>query len=71
MQSSEQRDEKTLVITGALGVFCLLIAVGGSGLWAVDACLDLSDTAVGLLSNVLAVSAGVFVIVRLARVRKG
>lgn len=29
MQTGEQRDEKTVLIATALGLFCLVIAVGG------------------------------------------
>ena len=70
MQTREQRDEKTVVIATALGLFCLVIAVGALGLWAAVSVLDLNDPTVSSLGWVIAAAAGVVLIVYLLRARR-
>jgi hypothetical protein len=70
MQTREQRDEKTVVIATALGLFCLVIAVGGLSLWAAVSVLDLNDPTVSSLGWVIAAAAGVVLIVYLDRARR-
>jgi hypothetical protein len=50
LQTQQRRDEKTVAIATGLGLFCLILAVGGLALWGVDALLELSEsTLVSLL----------------------
>lgn len=70
MQAREQRDEKTVLIATALGLFCLVLAVGGLGLWAANSFLGMSDSATASLFWVLTIAAGVLLVVYLLRARQ-
>ena len=70
MQTREQRDEKTVMIATALGLFCLVIAVGALSLWAAASFLGLNDSTVSSLGLVIAATAGVVLIVYLVRARR-
>lgn len=70
MQTREQRDDKTVVIATALGVFCLVIAGGALSLWAAVSVLDLNDSTVSALWWAIAAAAGVALIVYLVRERR-
>lgn len=70
MQTREQRDEKTVVIATALGLFCLVIAVGAVGLWAAVAFLGLNDSAASPLAWLLTIAAGAVLITYLVRARQ-
>lgn len=67
MQTREQRDEKTVVIATALGLFCLVIAVGALSLWAAVLVVDLNAPTVSSLGWVVAATAGVVLIAYLVR----
>lgn len=67
MQTREQRGEKTVLIATAPGLFCLVIAVGGLGLWIASSLLGMSDSAPELLVSVLTIAAGVLLVVYLVR----
>jgi predicted Na+-dependent transporter len=57
MQSQAERDQKTLVISTALGLFVLALFAGGAILWAVNALLGLSDEVTsGLLIALMCLS---------------
>lgn len=70
MQTRAQRDEKTVVIATAVGLFCLVIAAGLLSLWAAVSVLDLNDVMVSSLGWVIVVAAGVMLVVYLARARR-
>jgi len=70
MQTREQRDEKTVLIATALGLFCLVIAVGGLGLWAANSLLGMSDSAAESSAGVLIIAAGVLLVGYLVRARQ-
>jgi tellurite resistance protein TehA-like permease len=57
-------------IATALGLLCLVLVIGGLGLWAADSLLDLNDAAVNSLLSVLIIAAGVVLVVYLVRARK-
>ena len=57
MQSSAERDEKTLVISTALGLFILIVLAGAAALWAVHLFVDVSDALTsGLLITLVCAS---------------
>ena len=70
MQTQAQRDEKTLVIATALGLFCLVIAAGAMMLWAAASVLDLGDSTVTSLGWVIATAAAVTLIGYPVRARR-
>jgi hypothetical protein len=70
MQTREQRDEKSVLIATALGLFCFVMAVGALGLWAAHSFLGLSGSAASLLVRVLAIAAGVLLVGYLVRARQ-
>lgn len=70
MQTQEQRDEKTLDIGTALGLFCLVIAAGAMLLWAAVSVLDLDDSTVSSLGWVVATAAAVVLLGYLIRARR-
>jgi uncharacterized membrane-anchored protein len=70
VQTQQNRDEKTVLIATALGLLCLVLVIGGLGLWAADSLLDLNDAAVNSLLSVLIIAAGVVLVVYLVRARK-
>ena len=70
MQTQEQRDEKTLVIGTALGLFCLVIAAGAMLLWAAVSVLDLDDSTESSLGWVVATAAAVVLLGYLIRARR-
>ncbi len=69
MQTREQRDEKTVSIATALGLFCLAIAVGALGLWAATSFLGLRSSAASSLGWVLIIAAGGLLVGYLVRAR--
>lgn len=70
MQTQQNRDEKTVVIATALGLFCLVFGTGALGLWAADSLLGLSDSATTPLITVFVIAAGAALVVYLVRARK-
>ena len=70
MQTSEQRDEKTVVVASALGLFCLVVAIGGVGLWAATSALGMSDATAATLEWVLFIAGGLLLVVYLVRARR-
>lgn len=44
MQDPQSRDEKTVTIATGLGLFCLVLAIGGIALWGVESLLELSGS---------------------------
>jgi hypothetical protein len=70
MQTREQRDEKTVLIATALGLFCLVIAVGGLGLWAANSLFGMSDSAAESGAGMLIIAAGVLLVAYLVRARQ-
>ncbi|MGY2876629.1 hypothetical protein ACVW00_003819 [Marmoricola sp. URHA0025 HA25] len=43
MQTRQCRDDKTVVIATALGIFAISLGVGSTLLWAIRSVLDLSE----------------------------
>jgi uncharacterized BrkB/YihY/UPF0761 family membrane protein len=70
MQTQERRDEKTLAISTAIGLFVLTLAVGSLALWVSSSTLDWSDHLTSALFTVICCTAGVVAIVYLTRVSK-
>lgn len=70
MQTQQSRDEKTVAIATGLGLFCLVLAVGGLLLWGVDALLDLSEPSLTAFLGALLVTAGVALVVSVSRAGK-
>ena len=70
MQTREGRDEKTVVISTALGLFCAVTAVGALSLWAAVAVLGLDGSTVSSLDRVIVAVAAVVLIGYLVRVRR-
>lgn len=69
MQAQQDRDEKTIVMATALGLFCLVLGVGLLGLWAAGFLLGLSDWATTPLFTVSVFAAGAALVVYLVRAR--
>lgn len=67
MQTRRSRDEKAVVIATGLGVFGLVAVVGGLALWALHSLLGLNDSTTGLLVDGLLISAGVALVIYIAR----
>jgi len=70
MQRQQSRDEKTVAIASGLGLFCLVLAIGGLALWGVDSLLGLRESTMGPLLHALTVSASVVLVIYLARAGK-
>ena len=70
MQTQERRDETTVLIASALGLFCLVIAVGALSLWAGGTLVHLSDATVSSLGRAIAATAGVVLVVYLVRTHR-
>lgn len=69
VQTQQNRDEKTVVIATALGLFCLVLVMGALGLWAADSLLDLSDSVTTPLLTLFVIAAGVALMGYLVRAR--
>lgn len=70
MQTREHREEKTVVIATAVGLFCLVIAVGALSLWAALSVLGLNDYTVSLIGWVIGGAAGAVLIAYLIRAHR-
>ena len=69
MQTREGRDEKTVVIATALGLFGAVSALGALGLWAAVVVLGVDASTVSSLDRVIAAAAAVVLIGYLVRIR--
>jgi hypothetical protein len=69
VQTQQNRDEKTVVIATALGLFCLVLGIAALGLWAADSLLGLSDSVTTPLTTVFVIAAGAMLVVYLVRAR--
>lgn len=67
---TEKRDEKTVVIGAALGLFALVLAAGTIILWLADVTLDRSGSLVGTTQVPLVAVAGLVMVGFLARHRR-
>lgn len=67
MRSQENRDDTTVTIATALGLFVLVLAVGGTLLWLGSSVLGLSDEAMDMLARPLIAGAVVAMGVYLLR----
>ncbi|WP_426241357.1 hypothetical protein [Nocardioides sp. LHG3406-4] len=70
VRPKQQRDEKTVVIASAVGLFCLVLVIGLAGLWAANYLLDLNDSVTNPLVNAFVIAAGVALVVYLIRARR-
>lgn len=68
MDIEERRDQKTVAIGAALGIFALIVAVGGAMLGFADS-LGLTDGLASALQLPLFAAAGLAMVVYLARAR--
>lgn len=69
MQSQEERDEKTVTIATALGLFVLILLVGAAAGWAVNSAFDVAHGLNTVLTIVVWCVAGVVPIVYLIRAK--
>lgn len=67
MQTQESRDQKAVVIATGLGLFCLVLALGGLAAWGADLLLELSDPTKSALRWALLISAGATLVAHLVR----
>lgn len=70
MQPGQQRDEKTVVIATAVGLFCVVLALGALGLWVATSLLDVSDSVTTSLFNACVIAAGAVLVGYLIRARR-
>jgi hypothetical protein len=70
VQAQQNRDEKTVVIATALGLFCLVLGLAALGLWAAESLLGLNDSVTTPLTIVFVIAAGAMLVVYLVRARK-
>lgn len=68
MRSQQSRDEKTVAIASALGIFVLVLAVGAALLWATTSTLNVSDGSSSPLFILLVAASAMVAIVYLVRV---
>ncbi len=70
MRPQQSRDEKTVAIASALGIFVLVLAVGAALLWATTSALNVSDASSSPLFILLVAASAMVAIVYLVRVGK-
>lgn len=67
MQTQQTRDEKTVAIATALGIFVTVLAVGSALLWGLTSVLDLSEHRTSPLFSLIVASSAVATVVYLVR----
>lgn len=70
VQTQQDRDEKTVVIATALGLFGLVLGTGALGLWAADSLLGLGDSATTPVVAVVVIAAVAALVGYLVRARQ-
>jgi riboflavin transporter FmnP len=70
VRSQEDRDEQTVAIGSALGVFAIVMLAAILGLWLVYATVESADKHIDALSRGAIVLAGTVAILNLARSRQ-
>ena len=70
VQIQQSRDDKTVAIATALGIFGLLLTVGSALLWAITSALDLSNRNTSPLFNLLVVVSATATVAYLVRAGK-
>jgi RimJ/RimL family protein N-acetyltransferase len=68
VQTQQSRDEKTVAIATALGIFVLLLAFGSALLWAIASVLNLSDRSTSPLFILLVAGSAIAMVAYLVRV---
>ena len=67
MQTQQTRDEKTVAIATALGIFVTVLAVGSALLWGITSALDLSVHSTSPLFGLVVAASAVATVVYLVR----
>jgi len=70
VQTQQSRDDKTVAIATALGIFVILLAVGWVVLWAITSALDLSNHRTSPLFILLVAASAMASVIYLVRVGK-
>jgi uncharacterized membrane protein len=67
VQTQQTRDEKTVAIAIALGIFVTVLAVGSALLWGLTSALDLSERSTSPLFSLLVAASAVAMVFYLVR----
>jgi len=70
VQTEQSRDDKTIVIATALGIFVLIMVAGSALLWAATSALNVRNSGSGPLFTLVIAASAIASVVYLARTSK-